>query len=191
MTNRKHLKDTWRSIRLQYDQDKNGFITTEEFEEQFYQYFPQALEGKSMCNLMKQYLSFYDKTLINYKQIKDEIDTAIRKRLKDVVEQPSNHLTLEPVDFVEKQQLNSKNLSRLNELRNLSERNLNTGSILQSIGQSQKARSRINLLTKEGSLSKLSKHSLEEFNDGAFTDRKETKSQIKLSTIRKLSPNFG
>ena len=90
-----------------------------------------------MSNFMKQYLSFYDKTLINYKQIKEEVDTLIKKKLKDVIEQPAGSLSLEPIEYGDRPTLNSKNLSRLNELRNLSEKNLRTGShIMDSIDKS-------------------------------------------------------
>ena len=90
-----------------------------------------------MSNFMKQYLSFYDKTLINYKQIKEEVDTLIKKKLKDVIEQPAGTLSLEPIEYGDRPALNSKNLSRLNELRNLSEKNLRTGShIMDSIDKS-------------------------------------------------------
>lgn len=73
MTNLKHWKDLFRTIRQVYDCDKNGFISIDELIEQFNLYYPQQLEGKAMNQMLKKYQSTYDKTLINYKQFREEI----------------------------------------------------------------------------------------------------------------------
>jgi len=67
ITNLKHWKDVWRTVRQVYDQDKNGFVSCEELEDMFRQYYPHQLEGKTMWNYMKLFVSVYDKSLVNYK----------------------------------------------------------------------------------------------------------------------------
>jgi Ca2+-binding EF-hand superfamily protein len=89
MTNLKSWKDIWRNVRQVYDQDKNGFVSTEELEDMFKQYFPHQLEGKSMCLYFKGYLSFYDKSLVNYRQLRDEINAIIHQKLEEMKDNPN------------------------------------------------------------------------------------------------------
>ena len=89
MTNLKNWTDIWRNVRQQYDFDKNGFVSVDELTELFYQYFPAQLEGKTMARYFKEFISFYDNTLINYKSVREEINAEITKRLAEIKANPA------------------------------------------------------------------------------------------------------
>lgn len=66
----------WKSIK-KIDKDSNGFVTIDELEEIFREWFPVELEGKSPYYYFKKFGSIQNKYLINYKKIKDSINHAI------------------------------------------------------------------------------------------------------------------
>lgn len=89
MTNLKNWTDIWRNVRQQYDFDKNGFVSVDELTDLFFQYFPAQLEGKTMSHYCKDFISFYDNTLINYKNVREEINAEITKRLAEIKANPA------------------------------------------------------------------------------------------------------
>lgn len=56
----------WRSIKG-IDKDQNGFVTGDELEMLFREYFPLELDKKSLLKFFKKYRSIQNKSLINYK----------------------------------------------------------------------------------------------------------------------------
>ena len=58
----------------------NGFVTIDELEILFKEYFPVELENKSCYNFLKDYRSVNNKSLVNYKQLKDEINSILIQR---------------------------------------------------------------------------------------------------------------
>ncbi|CDW82631.1 px domain containing protein [Stylonychia lemnae] len=63
----------WRSIK-KIDKDSNGFVTIDELEEIFKEWFPIELEGKTCYHYFKRFGSVQNRNLINYKKIKDSIN---------------------------------------------------------------------------------------------------------------------
>lgn len=45
-----------------------------------------------MCNYLKEYTSFYDDSLLNYKAIKDSINKEVNLRLAEMKANPNGHL---------------------------------------------------------------------------------------------------
>ena len=157
MTNLKNWTDVWRNVRQQYDFDKNGFVAVDELSELFYQYFPAQLEGKTMARYFKSFLSTYDKTLINYKSVREEINSEISKRLNEIQANPTDPQA--ELEAFSQKPLNVDNLSRLNSVRNFDENGLlqshvGTASVLES-QTSRLTKSSINLLGKSNSVAKL------------------------------------
>lgn len=66
----------WRSIR-KIDKDSNGFVTIEELEEIFREWFPVELEGKTPYSYFRKFSAVSNKNLINYKPIKEKINKLI------------------------------------------------------------------------------------------------------------------
>jgi len=66
----------WRSIK-KIDKDSNGFVTVEELEEIFREWFPIELEGKTCYHYFKKFGSVQNRNLINYKKIKDSINNYL------------------------------------------------------------------------------------------------------------------
>lgn len=66
----------WKSVK-QIDKDANGFVTLEELEVIFKEHFPVELEGKSVHAYLKRFQSSNNKALIDYKQIKNDINSQI------------------------------------------------------------------------------------------------------------------
>jgi hypothetical protein len=66
----------WRSVKT-IDKDSNGFVFSDELEEIFREWFPMELEGKSLSQLFKHYSSVQNKSLINYKSIKEHFNAKI------------------------------------------------------------------------------------------------------------------
>ena len=56
----------WKSIK-QIDKDNNGYVTIEELEEIFREWFPVELDGRSMVKFFRKYRSVQAKHLIHYK----------------------------------------------------------------------------------------------------------------------------
>ena len=66
----------WKSIK-KIDKDSNGFLTIDELDEIFREWFPVELEGKSPYFYFKRFVSVQNKTLVNYKKIKESINRQI------------------------------------------------------------------------------------------------------------------
>ena len=62
----------WRSIR-DNDEDRNGFLGSDELESCFREHFPHELEGKSLIHYFRKYSTDHDKNLVNYTKIKQSI----------------------------------------------------------------------------------------------------------------------
>ena len=75
----------WKSVK-NIDKDSNGFVTTDELDEIFHEWFPFELEGKSLRMFMKKYQSINNKTLLHYKRIKEEMNKLILGADKNEVE---------------------------------------------------------------------------------------------------------
>ena len=63
----------WKSIK-RIDKDNNGYVTIEEIDEIFKEWFPMELEGKSLRFFFKRFGSVQNKSLIHYKKIKEQIN---------------------------------------------------------------------------------------------------------------------
>lgn len=50
----------------------------------FKDYFPDYFDGKSISAYLKKYVASYDENLINYRPIKEDINSKIRERLKEM-----------------------------------------------------------------------------------------------------------
>ena len=67
----------WRSIKS-IDKDSNGYVTLEELDEIFREWFPIQLEGKTLNRFFREkYGSVQNRNLINYKQLKNDINSQI------------------------------------------------------------------------------------------------------------------
>ena len=71
-----HWGGIWKSIKT-LDKDSNGYLTREELDEVFREWFPIELEGKTLLSWFRRYGSIQNRNLINYKQIKQEINEKI------------------------------------------------------------------------------------------------------------------
>jgi hypothetical protein len=66
----------WKSIK-QIDKDSNGFVTSNELEEIFREWFPVELDGKTLSAYFRNFKSIQNKQLINYKLIKEKINQQL------------------------------------------------------------------------------------------------------------------
>jgi len=63
----------WKSIK-KIDKDSNGYVTLEELDEIFREWYPLELEGKTLNRYLRlKYGSVSNRNLINYKQLKLDI----------------------------------------------------------------------------------------------------------------------
>jgi Ca2+-binding EF-hand superfamily protein len=63
----------WKSIK-KIDKDSNGFVTIDELDEIFREWFPLEMEDKTLNRFFrKKYGSVSNRNLINYKQLKLDI----------------------------------------------------------------------------------------------------------------------
>jgi hypothetical protein len=63
----------WKSIK-KIDKDSNGYVTLEELDEIFREWYPLELEGKTFNRFFRlKYGSISNRNLINYKQLKLDI----------------------------------------------------------------------------------------------------------------------
>lgn len=63
----------WKSIK-KIDKDSNGYVTLEEIDEIFREWYPLELEGKTLNRYFRsKYGSVANRNLINYKQLKHDI----------------------------------------------------------------------------------------------------------------------
>lgn len=67
----------WKTIKKSLDRENNGFLTYDELEEVFKEWFPLELEGKSLKRYFSKHMSVQNKQLINYKEIKKTINELI------------------------------------------------------------------------------------------------------------------
>ena len=124
LTNLLAWSSIWKNVR-KTDSDSNGMIEVQEFSALFKDYFPEFFDGKSISAYLKQYQASYDENLINYRLIKEQINNKIRERLKEMKTAEAAQEIQNQKDSVAAQllsnknglQLNSKNLSRLNDVR--------------------------------------------------------------------------
>jgi hypothetical protein len=64
----------WKSIK-QIDKDSNGYVTLEEFEEIFREWYPVEMEGRTLSRYLKEsYGSIANKALIDYKRLRLDIN---------------------------------------------------------------------------------------------------------------------
>ena len=66
----------WRSIK-DVDDDKNGFLHTEELEACFIEHFAPELQGKSLVYFFRRWSTDHDKNMVNYRLIKDAIMSKV------------------------------------------------------------------------------------------------------------------
>jgi hypothetical protein len=63
----------WKSIK-KIDKDSNGYVTLEEIDEIFREWYPLELEGKTLNRYFRsKYGSVANRNLINYKQLKHDV----------------------------------------------------------------------------------------------------------------------
>ena len=106
MRNKSKWGGIWKAIKG-IDKDQNGFVTSDELEVIFKEYFPLDLDRKSTAHVFKEYASPLNKVLINYKSLKDEINAII-------IEKTNRETHIK--DFSKKSTLLSKSvLHKLNE----------------------------------------------------------------------------
>lgn len=61
------------------DKDSNGFVTIDELDEIFREWYPLEMEGKTLNRYLKKiYGSVSNRNLINYKQIKSEVLSKVK-----------------------------------------------------------------------------------------------------------------
>ena len=70
--NANNMARVWRSIK-EVDDDKNGFLSTDELEGCFREHFAPELEGKSLVYFFRRWSTDHDKELVNYRLIKAAI----------------------------------------------------------------------------------------------------------------------
>lgn len=70
--NQNKMARVWRSIK-EVDDDKNGFLLTEELEACFVEHFAPELLGRSLIYFFRRWSTDHDKDLVNYRLIKDAI----------------------------------------------------------------------------------------------------------------------
>ena len=62
----------WRGVR-EVDCDKNGFLMAEELENCFREFYATELDGKSLSYYFREFGTDHDKSLVNYKKIKENV----------------------------------------------------------------------------------------------------------------------
>lgn len=97
LTNLKNWSEIWREVK-HIDYDKNGLISFLEIEALFRDYFPSHLEGKSLSLFFRQSLASYDKTVVNYKPLKDDLNDAITVKLKEMNENKTSGRLEDPFE---------------------------------------------------------------------------------------------
>jgi Ca2+-binding EF-hand superfamily protein len=73
----------WKSIK-KIDKDSNGFVTIDELDEIFREWFPLEMESKTLNRFFrKKYGSVSNRNLINYKQLKLDIQSRLQIQSSD------------------------------------------------------------------------------------------------------------
>jgi hypothetical protein len=76
----------WKSIK-KIDKDSNGYVTVEELDEIFREWFPLELEGKTVTRFFRsRYGSIANRNLINYKQMKADFNAKLLAALGELNE---------------------------------------------------------------------------------------------------------
>lgn len=76
----------WKSIK-KIDKDSNGYVTVEELDEIFREWFPLELEGKTVTRFFRsRYGSIANRNLINYKQLKADFNAKLLAALGELNE---------------------------------------------------------------------------------------------------------
>jgi hypothetical protein len=79
----------WKSIK-KIDKDSNGYVTIEELDEIIREWFPLEMESKTMNRWLRgEYGSVANKHLINYKQLKNDINAKLIGKLAPEDQTPS------------------------------------------------------------------------------------------------------
>jgi len=94
----------WKSIK-KIDKDSNGYVTVEELDEIFREWFPLELEGKTVIRFFRsRYGSVANRNLINYKQLKADFNEKLLTALGELNEISQSSLTerKKPISYVPK-----------------------------------------------------------------------------------------
>ena len=70
-----NMVDLWKSVKKN-DVDTNGFLTINELNTIFAQIYPE-LEGKSLFQILRPFCSIQNRSLINYKKLKEFLETKM------------------------------------------------------------------------------------------------------------------
>ena len=62
----------WKQVKT-LDIDKNGFLQIDELETCFRDFFPLDFDGKSAAHFFRKFGTDHDKSLVNYRKIKEAI----------------------------------------------------------------------------------------------------------------------
>jgi len=96
----------WKSIK-KIDKDSNGYVTVEELDEIFREWFPLELEGKTVTRFFRtRYGSVANRNLINYKQLKADFNAKLLAALGELNEIKDSQSSLterkKPISYVPK-----------------------------------------------------------------------------------------
>ena len=72
----------WRSVK-KIDKDRNGYVTIEELDEIFREWFPLEMEGKTLQRWFRQWASVQNRNLINYREIKEQVNRSLLKTTEE------------------------------------------------------------------------------------------------------------
>lgn len=70
-----NMVDLWKNVKKN-DVDTNGFLTIDELNTIFAQIYPE-LEGRSLFQILRPFCSIQNRSLINYKKLKEYLDTKM------------------------------------------------------------------------------------------------------------------
>ena len=106
LTNIKSWSEIWREVKT-IDCDRNGLISLIEIETLFRDYFPDLLEGKSLTYYFRQSVVPYDKNIVNYKPIKEQLNQEVSQKMKEMRENNSSLPRSDQGDLFESQSRNA------------------------------------------------------------------------------------
>lgn len=72
------MAKVWRAIK-DIDDDRNGFLQSDELEQCFREYFAPELAGKSLAYFFRRWNTDHDKDMVNYRFVKDTIMEKVRE----------------------------------------------------------------------------------------------------------------
>lgn len=70
-----HIKDVWKTIKKS-DTQSNGFLTINELNTIFIQVYPE-LDGKSLFKILRPFCSIQNKSLINYRKLREYLENRL------------------------------------------------------------------------------------------------------------------